>query len=245
MDSDNEKLLNKQNTLNPEFLECKNKIEYIQNQLAEFEYGKIIGDGRSDFTQQNHIYEFKYENKIFNLIDVPGIEGSEKKVNDQIWEAVKKSHAIFYVTSKPARPQTGDAIKKGTLEKIEEHLGIQTEVWAVYNKRINNPRQIGTLVSDDEKNSLDDLDNAFTKAFGKRYQGYIPISALPAFLATSECLAENSDRYKQREKFSKEHSKTDVLSFSNLNHFTKTIESMSDEAPKKYVSLTFLRRLVF
>ncbi|GAA9221483.1 hypothetical protein HpHA210_15350 [Helicobacter pylori] len=39
------------------------------------------------------------------MLDVPGIEGDEKKVKQQISDATRKAHAIFYVTKTPAPPQ--------------------------------------------------------------------------------------------------------------------------------------------
>ena len=66
--------------------------------LKEFADGQIIGDGRSDFTRDNTSFDFNYNNHEFALIDVPGIEGDESVVRTAIEEAVKKAHAIFYVT---------------------------------------------------------------------------------------------------------------------------------------------------
>ncbi|GAA6987250.1 hypothetical protein ID0090_03400 [Helicobacter pylori] len=41
--------------------------------------GAAIGDGRSDFTQKTKSYTFKHGDQNFVLLDVPGIEGDEKK----------------------------------------------------------------------------------------------------------------------------------------------------------------------
>lgn len=98
-------------------------------QLEAFEDGGIIGDGRSDFTRETHPYTFEVAGQPFMILDVPGIEGDEVKVNEQISKAVKRAHAVFYVTGKAAPPQTGDEGRPGTLEKIKAHLSDQTEVW--------------------------------------------------------------------------------------------------------------------
>ncbi len=68
-------------------------------ELKEFQDGAIIGDGRSDFTLETKSYTLKHGNKTFTF--VPGIEGDEKKVIQQISNATQKAHAIFYVTKKP------------------------------------------------------------------------------------------------------------------------------------------------
>ncbi len=77
-------------------------------ELEKFQDGAIIGDGRSDFTLKTQSYPFQYNNQTFTLLDVPGIEGDEKKVKQQISNATQKAHAIFYVTKKPTPPQKGE-----------------------------------------------------------------------------------------------------------------------------------------
>lgn len=76
-------------------------------ELEKFQDGAIMGDGRSDFTLKTRSYPFQYNHQNFILLDVPGIEGSEKKVIDQISNATQKPHAIFYVTKTPNPPQKG------------------------------------------------------------------------------------------------------------------------------------------
>ncbi len=49
-------------------------------ELEKLQDEAIIGDGRSDFTLETRSYTLKHNNKTFTLLDVPGIEGDEKKV---------------------------------------------------------------------------------------------------------------------------------------------------------------------
>ncbi|WP_332245378.1 GTPase, partial [Helicobacter pylori] len=91
----------------------------ILNELHSLQDGVAIGDGRSDFTLKTRSYSFQYNHQNFILLDVPGIEGSEKKVIDQISNATQKAHAIFYVTKTPNPPQKGEEEKRGTIEKIQ------------------------------------------------------------------------------------------------------------------------------
>ncbi len=45
--------------------------------------------------------------------------------------------------------------KRGTIEKIQRQLDSQTEVWAIFNKPINNPRAFKDgLIDENEKGSL-------------------------------------------------------------------------------------------
>ncbi len=84
------------------------KKQAILNELHSLQDGAIIGDGRSDFTLKTRSYSFQYNHQNFTLLDVPGIEGDEKKVIQQISNATQKAHAIFYVTKMPNPPQKGE-----------------------------------------------------------------------------------------------------------------------------------------
>ncbi|CAB3624662.1 hypothetical protein IB257_08705 [Achromobacter sp. ACM03] len=164
--------------------------------------GRIIGTGRSDYTTDVQTFQFVLEGQKFALLDVPGIEGSESHVIEQIWQAVQKAHAVFYVTSKAAPPQKGDGDGEGTLEKIVKHLGAQTEVWTLFNKRITNAVQLTQdLITDDEAASLKVLDRRMKGVLGENYRKTIPMSAQVAFLSVADCLVPGSSDAKSRGKF--------------------------------------------
>ncbi len=91
-------------------------------ELKELQDGAIIGDGRSDSTLETKPYTLKHNNQSFVLLDIPGIESDEKKVKQQISDATKKAHAIFYVTKTPAPPQKGEEKKKGRLKRSKTNL---------------------------------------------------------------------------------------------------------------------------
>ncbi|GHR84817.1 hypothetical protein VN0664_08530 [Helicobacter pylori] len=109
----------------------KNYRSSEHTELEKLQDGAIIGDGRSDSTLETKSYTLKHNNQNFVLLDVPGIEGDEKKVKQQISNATKKAHAIFYVTRTPAPPQKGEEGKEGTIEKIQKQLDLQTEVYTI------------------------------------------------------------------------------------------------------------------
>ncbi|GAA8645686.1 hypothetical protein KYTH83_06510 [Helicobacter pylori] len=48
-------------------------------ELEKCQDGATIGDGRSDNTLETKSYTFKHGDQNFVLLDVPGIEGNEKK----------------------------------------------------------------------------------------------------------------------------------------------------------------------
>ncbi|SAL19697.1 GTPase Der [Caballeronia telluris] len=197
------------------------KAHAMLDSLVPFADGQIIGTGRSDYTLDAHGYEFDANGQRFELLDVPGIEGKEARVIDSILGAVKAAHAVFYVTGKPSAPQTGDKDGQGTLEKIREHLGDQTEVWSIFNKRITNPIQLekGDLLNQGERASLAVLDETMREHLGNNYQRYIALSAQPAFLAAADCLVPGSDAARGREKFLAKASPADVLARSGFQSF--------------------------
>ncbi len=174
----------------------------VGTDLEKFQDGAIIGDGRSDFTLETKSYTLKHGNQSFVLLDVPGIEGDEKKVIQQISNATQKAHAIFYVTKKPTPPQKGGEGKEGTIEKIQKQLDSQTEVWTIFNKPINNPRAFKDgLIDGSEKKSLRDLDEKMKAILGKHYEGHQIVSAQMAFYGLSSALLPESDFYKNKQKF--------------------------------------------
>ncbi len=169
----------------------KRDFEKKMEQLLPFVDGTIIGDGRSDFTTQSKSYDIEIGNAILTLLDLPGIEGKESDVQDQILQAVQKAHVVFYVTGKPMPPQVGNSKQKGTLEKIKENLGNQTEVWTIYNKRAINPslfERDSLFQDEDEKISLQELDRMMREQLGMNYRETISLSAYGAFMSVGSCL---------------------------------------------------------
>lgn len=178
------------------------KKQAILNELHSLQDGAIIGDGRSDFTLKTRSYPFQYNHQNFILLDVPGIEGSEQKVIDQISNATQKAHAIFYVTKTPNPPQKGEEKKEGTIEKIQKQLDSQTEVWTIFNKPINNPRAFKDgLIDGSEKESLKILNKEMKNILGKHYMGHQIVSTQMAFYGLSSALLPESDFYKNKQKF--------------------------------------------
>ncbi|GAA8718688.1 hypothetical protein HpBT351_11050 [Helicobacter pylori] len=192
--------------------------------------GAIIGDGRSDFTLETKSYTLKHNNKTFTLLDVPGIEGDEKKVKQQIFNATQKAHAIFYVTKTPAPPQKGEEGKERTIEKIQNQLDSQTEVYTLFNKPINSPRALKDgLIDENEKESLKILNEKMKAILGKHYEGHQIVSAQMAFYGLSSALLPESDSYKNKQKFLKDFKAEELLYQS---HFKPLAEFIAEELLK-------------
>lgn len=184
------------------YANMKNHESSEHAELEKLQDGAIIGDGRSDSTLETKSYTLKHNNQSFVLLDVPGIEGDEKKVKQQISDATKKAHAIFYVTKTPAPPQKGEEGKEGTIEKIQKQLDSQTEVYTLFNKPINSPRALKDgLIDENEKESLKILNEKMKAILGKHYEGYKAVSAQAAFYGLSSALLPETDFYKNKQKF--------------------------------------------
>lgn len=183
-----------------------------KRQLAPYVDGQIIGDGRSDFTRDSISYQFNINQYPVVMIDVPGIEGDEKQVQAEINKSVQKAHAVFYVTSKDAPPN------EGTLERIKTYLNDQTEVWAIYNKQITNPRQLKNqlIKGDDEQQSLNTLETILKETLGKHYRGLMILAGLPAFYSQSTCIEPFSAMYESQHKFLDKVGRDNLYQFSQL-----------------------------
>ncbi len=202
----------------------------ILNELHSLQDGAIIGDGRSDFTLKIQSYSFQYNHQNFVLLDVPGIEGSEQKVIDQISKATQKAHAIFYVTKTPNPPQKGEEGKRGTIEKIQKQLDSQTEVWAIYNKPIISPRALKDGLIKDEKGSLETLDEKMKGVLGKHYKGHKVVSAQAAFYGLSQALIPETDFDKKKQKFLEIFKVEELLLYKS--HFKPLAEFIAEELLK-------------
>lgn len=91
--------------------------------------GLIIGTGEADFTKGNVPYEFTYQDKIFQLIDVPGIEGNEGKYEHFVKQAIEKAHLVIYVNGTNKKPE------EKTTRKIKSYINQYAKVYAVCNVR--------------------------------------------------------------------------------------------------------------
>lgn len=208
--------------------EQKNKIEQKVDKLAKYCDGNIINKN-TDHTRDVGIYDFEMDGKYFALYDLPGIEGSERKVIENIKNGLKKAHVVLYIKADPTPPQKGDKDKKGgTLEKIQEHLNPQSEVYAVFNKRVNSPSHPslkGELINDGERKSLEVLDSKISEIMPDKYKGHKYLSAQPAFLAVAEYLPlrewalEGQVPREDKDKFMKELSVDEIMEKTNFANF--------------------------
>ncbi|MFB6349055.1 hypothetical protein ACFBZI_06425 [Moraxella sp. ZJ142] len=209
-----------------------------KEQLKPYLDGQIIGNGHNDFTRNNTSYQFEINQYPIAMIDVPGIEGNEKQVKDEISKSVQKAHAVFYVTNKGTPPN------EGTLERIKTYLNDQTEVWAIYNKQITNPGRLNNqlIKGNDEKQSLNGLEEILKETLGEHYRGLMVLAGLPAFYSQVTCILPFSDidclkhfnegdneplfiAYNQQQKFLDKHSRGGLYQFSELETLNQKLKN--------------------
>lgn len=120
------KLTNLINRQLPLFLQDAVTLERLKLSSQQTD-GLIIGTGEEDFTQGNTVYTLHYKDKIFQLIDVPGIEGNESKYEEMVKSAIAKAHLVLYVNGTDKKPE------QGTAEKIRSYLRRGTQVCPLIN----------------------------------------------------------------------------------------------------------------
>ncbi|MFT2724965.1 AAA family ATPase [Helicobacter pylori] len=83
------------------YANMKNHESSEHAELEKLQDGAIIGDGRSDFILETESYTLKHNNQSFVLLDVPGIEGDEKKLNSKFLTLLKKPMLFFMLQKHP------------------------------------------------------------------------------------------------------------------------------------------------
>jgi hypothetical protein len=91
--------------------------------------GTIIGTGEADFTKGNQAYALRVGGKAFQLLDVPGIEGDERRYAQFVREAIAKAHLVLYVNGTNKKPEVG------TATRIRSYLKRGTQVLPIINVR--------------------------------------------------------------------------------------------------------------
>jgi len=186
--------------------------------------GRSIGDGRKDYTK--NIRHFQYQN--IKLIDMPGIEGDEKKVEMEIKKAVEKCHIIFYVTSHDKEPE------RETLEKVKKYLDSKTKIYSLINVKSNvdafKYKDIKDFFEDENIKTVSErTDITLKEFFGNSFSEQILCHGLLGFLAKGKPKREDLiNSQKKAFKYIGNNKKL-ILEMSRLNRLEELInDSLKD-----------------
>lgn len=157
--------------------------------------GEIIGTGKLDYTQTSKIFFIKINNELVKIIDVPGIEGNEQKYEEEIKNAVSKSHCVFYVTS------STKTLESGTLSKVKKYIKDQADVFAIVNLRLNSYKEEYCSLSFEEiyKNKLDaisSISSQLQQELKDNFIDIVPVNGHWGFLSLSKYLEKEGEKQK-------------------------------------------------
>ncbi len=91
-------------------------------ELKELQDGAVIGDGRSDSTLETKSYTLKHNNQNFVLLDVPGIEGDEKKLNSKFLMLQERPMLFFMLQKHPLLRKKEKREKRERLKRSKSNL---------------------------------------------------------------------------------------------------------------------------
>ncbi|GAA7259326.1 hypothetical protein ID0476_03480 [Helicobacter pylori] len=114
------------------YANMKNHESSEHVELERLQDGAIIGDGRSDFTLETKSYTLKHNNQSFVLLDIPGIEGDEKKVKQQISNATKKPMLFFMLQKHPLLRKKEKREKRELLKRSKSN-SIRKQRYILYS----------------------------------------------------------------------------------------------------------------
>lgn len=183
--------------------------------------GISIGDGRKDFTKR---INKKSLGKI-NFLDVPGLEGNEKKVIHEIKKAVNKSHIVFYVIGTNKEPE------EGTLKKVKKFLNRRAKVYSIINIRgkPSSYKYKKQLVDKNVEKMEARVREKLKDIFNEHYYGNINLNAFIGFLAKGK--PNRQDLRKEQEKLKNVFGDLEkAYQFSNLYKIEQVIKDLSQRA---------------
>ncbi|MBO7125588.1 MAG: 50S ribosome-binding GTPase, partial [Bacteroidales bacterium] len=197
--------------------------------------GMIVGDGSPDFTTRYDEYKFFIDGTEFTLIDVPGIEGDENSVKDNIFKGLTKAHIIFYVHGHDAAPDAK------IVEKIKKYIGKGVNVYSVYNIKggtgnYDEPEERVTLLDERTLKGANLVEETFRNTLGDTYKGNICVQALLSMTAYATFNAQRKDLIKAQSKLLSYFGSADnVLSFSHFKDLVDVVKEKAQNAKSEII----------
>ncbi len=182
--------------------------------------GRSIGEGYKDFTKTVN----KIAHNNINLMDMPGIEGREHRVINNIHKAVNKSHVVFYVVGTNKEPE------EHTISKIQKFLKDNVKVYSIINAR-GKPTVYKYKKVLRDKNIItveNRVEEKFSELLGNNYFGNFVVNGHLALLKNDRVTKSRfaNDRIKALEIFGSESA---IEKFSNIQEIYKFLDSFEKD----------------
>ena len=138
--------------------------------------GGSIGTGRKDHTREVSAASIRG----MRVLDMPGIEGNEKTVLDQIQAGLHRSHVILHVLPCDKAPE------RLTLEKVREHLRNEVVVFALINV-FGTPNNFANAPALRELmcRQIEEIEKCFREHLGAAYKGSFVVAGRIAHATTA------------------------------------------------------------
>lgn len=193
----------------------------IQKNNGDGVDGLIIGDGRPDYTQIYEKYNLQIDGQPFILIDVPGIEGKEANYLDEIRNALKQAHCVFYIHGHNKKPDSA------TAGKIKMFLSDWVDVYSIYNVRggvsnYDEEEEREKLLSEDVIKVQESIKSVFSEVLPSVYKGNITCQGLLALISVANFHKSREDLISKQEKILSFFS--DKKEIENFSHFKDIID---------------------
>lgn len=195
--------------------------------------GRIVGTGVQDFTKVYHEYNLEINGKPFVLVDVPGIEGKEEDYEDEILNALKLAHCVFFVHGH------NKDIEAPIVEKIKRYLSDWVEVYSIYNVRtgmsaFDEEDERIDLMTPKRSRNKEDIAATFTRVLGEAYRGDFAIQAALALSAVADFDENQQELRSNQEKALRYFGSSEkLLDFSRF----REVISLVDEKAESFSSI--------
>lgn len=196
--------------------------------------GTGIGEGYKDFTK--HVKDLNYGNLA--LLDMPGIEGKEADVREEIGKALRKTHVVFFINGTNKEPD------QPVLKKIADDLASEAKIYSIINVR-GKPsayRDVKGLLTGNLQKLEARILGLLGKSFGKRYQGNFTVQAYLAFLARGRPIREDlvKDQGKLGQVFKPPST---AFEFSRMATVRQAIDNLAKDGLKEIAIANTLKLL--
>lgn len=156
--------------------------------------GASIGTGRKDHTREVNARSIRG----LRVLDLPGIEGNEDTVMEQITAGLQRSHVILHVIPADKAPE------QPTIERVRSHLRNEVVVFALINV-FGSPGDFRELtpLRDLKARQIEEIERCFREQMGSAFKG--------SFVVAGRLAHATAARGELSEKVEKDRAKTEAI----------------------------------